>query len=103
MTSEAFAYLKKDFPEEFSKMEILEVEVSRFDLFRSKKKKNKTNVDRFGEKLAEIIEWLDDNCDQPYYAKMNYGESKRSGKALVTVSFYFIEPTDAMGFKLMFQ
>lgn len=103
MTPEAFSYLKKEFPEDFKKMAVLDIDVSRFDLFRVKKKKNKTNKDRFGDKLAGILEWLDGNCDQPFYARMNYRESKFQGSSVVTVSFYFIEPTDAMAFKLMFQ
>ena len=103
MTADAFQYLKTQFPEDFKNMEVLIIEISRFDLFRVKKKKKKTNADRYGEKLAEIIQWLDDNCDQPYYSKTNYAETRRSGKVMADVSFYFVEPTDAMAFKLMFK
>ncbi len=103
MTSEAFSYLKMNFPEDFKKMEVLEIEISRFDLFRVKKKKKKTNKDRYGVILASMMEWLNENCDQPWYAKMNYAESRMARSALTTVQFYFMEPTDAMAFKLMFQ
>ena len=103
MTPDAFLYIKKKFPEEFKAMAILEIHVSRLDLFCVKKEKNKTNSDRYGQHLAAIFEWLDEHCEQPYYVKMNYAESRRVGSALTTVTFYFMEPTDAMAFKLMFQ
>ena len=103
MPADTFLYLQKNFPEDFGKMSKLDVDISKFDLFRGRRKKNRTSVDLYGEQLNEILEWLDNNCDNPYFPKMDWAESRSSGSRFTRVSFYFMEDTDAMAFKLMFQ
>ncbi len=103
MPADTFLYLQKNFPDEFEQISVLNIDIDRFDLFRGKKKKKRTNIDRYGDQLNEILEWLSENCEEPYFAKMNWAESRRSGNRFTSVSFYFMADTDAMAFKLMFQ
>lgn len=103
MTASAFSLIQKQHPDE---MILLELEVSGFTRFRyrrrrknAKPKKKKTNTQKYGEQLASILEWLDDNISEPYYPKLV--QSNRLSWN-TKIAFYFMDEGDAMAFKLMF-
>lgn len=103
MTATAFGYIQKQHPDEMFR---LEIEVSDFKRFRfrrrrknAKPKKKKTNIQKYGEQLASILEWLDENSSDPYFPR-TVQEQKLSWNT--KIEFYFIDESDAMAFKLMF-
>ena len=108
MTTKLFISLP---PEDIEKMTRLDISVNRFNLKmksrlkrRSKKIKSsptKSNKQRYGSELGSIIDWLDENCSSPYYAKFA-DEDAHSTKKDKIVAVYFIEESDAMAVKLMF-
>ena len=104
MTAQAVSFLKTKFPEEYKKMPVVTVTVGQLALFRYKnrKKKKKTDVERYGEHLANILEWLDNNCNEPYYARFDQDTLHRSSTS-ADVIFGFMDETDAFAFKLMFE
>lgn len=114
MTPEAFNLIKTEFPEEFQQMTLVQMPVQRYDMFRVKKRKGKNKKKRstkelYGDVMAEILEWLDENCSAPYFPRFQEGQYNppRKGtiyehKKTTIVEFYFISPGDAMAFKLMF-
>ncbi len=102
MPSATFIYLQNNYPEDFAEMLCLEIEVSNFSMFRSRRrtKKKKTIKERYGEQLTDIIEWLNENCSEPYYPRVSQNQ-KLSWDT--TIEFYFTDDADAMAFKLMFE
>jgi len=100
MTSTAFLHVQNNFPGQMTR---LEMEVASFNMFRYRrirKKKKKTNVERYGEELAAILKWLDENVSEPYYPR------KVTDQKLcwdTKIEFFFIEESDAMAFKLCFS
>ena len=103
MTATAFGYIKKQHPD---KMTRLEIEVSDFTVFRyhrrrkNSKPKKKTNAQKYGEHLASILEWLDENSSDPYFPQLVQGQRLRWD---TKIEFYFVDEADAMAFKLMFS
>ena len=64
-----------------------------------RRKASKNNTERFGIELGPAIDWLDNNTNNEYYAKI-YRES--NGHRIMEVIFYFYDEYDAMAFKLVF-
>jgi len=111
ISATGWTHLKRTYPDDVSKMHHLNIPVNRFNVFLTKqlrrKRKEKlqdkekvTNIDRYGQQLGYILDWLDENCNDMYYAE-NEGISQFTPD--MTVGFYFMEETDAMAFKLMFE
>lgn len=111
ITATGWTHLKKTYPDDVAKMHHLNISVNRFNVFltralRQKKlakiqKQDKiTNVDRYGQQLGYILDWLDENCNDMYYAE-NEGITQYTSD--MSIGFYFMEETDAMAFKLMFE
>jgi len=111
ISATAWTHLKRTYPDDVSKMHHLNIPVNRFNVFLTKALRRKklkklrdkekiTNIDRYGQQLGYILDWLDENCNDMYYAE-NEGISQFT--ANMTVGFYFMEETDAMAFKLMFE
>lgn len=99
MTAETFTFLKRTFPADFEDMPCLEIEVADFLRFRRKSKKKKSEKERYGEQLSEIIEWLNENCNEPFFPRV--AQDQRLSWD-TTIEFYFVDDGDAMAFKLMF-
>ena len=104
MTATAFSYIQKQHPDEMLR---LEIEVSDFTKFKyrrrrknAKPKKKKTNIQKYGEQLASIIEWLDANANEPYFPRL-VQDQRLSWST--KIEFYFMDEGDAMAFKLMFS
>ena len=102
MPATTFMYLRKNFPEDFAQMARFELKVANFSRFRymRKRKKRRTNIEKYGEQLAEILDWLDENCSEPYYPRL-VKDQPLSWDTMV--EFYFTDDTDAMAFRLMFE
>lgn len=102
MPAATFTYLQANFPEDFAQMARLEIQVSNFSMFRSRRrsKKKKTNKEKYGQQLVEILKWLDENCSEPYFPRVSQ-DQKLSWDT--TIQFYFTDDADAMAFKLMFE
>jgi len=111
ISATAWTHLKKTYPDDVLKMHHLNISVNRFNVFLTKRlcqKKIKklqdktkiTNTDRFGQQLGYILDWLNENCNDMYYVQ-NEGISQLT--ADMSVGFYFMDETDAMAFKLMFE
>lgn len=103
MTATAFAFIQKQHPDEMIR---LELEVSGFTRFRyrrrrknAKPKKKKTAIQRYGEQLASILEWLDENISEPFYPRLVQTQRLNWD---TKIEFYFMDEGDAMAFKLMF-
>lgn len=110
ITTTAWSYMKKEFPEEIEKMALIEVSVNRFNMgllrhYRKRKKviKKKTNVQRYGSELGGILDWLEDNCSGQYYPKFRDETIGDSYKTEKIVQVYFMDETDAMAFKLVYE
>lgn len=111
ITATAWSYLKTNYPEELEKMAKIEVSVNRFNLalkrIRRRKsktpRKKKTEVQRYGEELAGILGWLDCNCEGQYYPTFRTEKYSDQHKMEKIVEVYFMEETDAMAFKLVFE
>lgn len=108
MTAEAFTFLKRTFPNDFADMPCLEIEVSSFNNFRTRifrltrnspSTKKKSNKEKYGEQLADIIEWLDENINEPYFPRVSQDQQLSWD---TVIEFYFMDEADAMAFKLMF-
>ncbi len=109
ISATGWTHLKKTYPDDVAKMHHLNVNVNRFNVFltnrlRAKKmaklKDKPTNIDRYGHQLGQILDWLDENCNDMFYVQ-NEGLSQL--RSDMTVGFYFMDEGDAMGFKLMFE
>ena len=109
ISATGWTHLKRTYPDDVTKMHHLNISVNRFNVFltktlrrkKLKKLKNKaTNTDRYGRQLGYILDWLDENCNDMYYAQ-NEGHSILT--ADMSVGFYFMDEGDAMAFKLMFE
>lgn len=51
------------------------------------------------KQLTDLIEWLDNNCLQPYYVTK---EARNGASYTKDVVFYFMDPQDKMIFTLCF-
>lgn len=111
ISATGWTHLKRTYPDDVSKMHHLNIPVNRFSVFLTRSLRQKklaklrkqgkiTNVDRYGQQLGYILDWLDENCNDMYYAE-NQGLLHFTSD--MTVGFYFMEETDAMAFKLMFE
>ena len=108
ISATAWVYLRDNYPDDVKQMHRVDIPVNSFNTLlkkrsrRSKKpkqKKAKTNQQKYGQELGEIIDWLEENCNDQFYAKFQKGSWDDPNKV---VEFFFMEETDAMAFKLMF-
>ncbi len=104
MTATAFSYIQKQHPDEMLRLEIEVSDFTRFKYRRRRKnakpKKKKTSIQKYGEQLSSIIEWLDANANEPYFPRL-VQDQRLSWDT--KIEFYFIDEGDAMAFKLMFS
>lgn len=106
MSTHAYCTIRALYPDDVSKMATITIEVSDFNRFRyRKRRKKRTNTERYGEQLTEILEWLDENCNDHYYPRTaNKVFDKSVGYTAGTnIDFLFMDETDALGFKLCFS
>lgn len=108
LTVKAWEYFKEQYPDDIEDLSYFDVPFDRLNIFPSytkwrkrKKAKNapKSNVERYGLELGPILDWLDDNTNEQYYANIN---RDKEGYRIIHIRFYFFEETDAVAFKLMF-
>lgn len=108
LTVKAWEYFKEQYPEDIEGLSCFDVSFDRLNIFPSytrrgklKKAKNtpKSNIERYGVELGPILDWLDDNTNEQYYANIN---RDKEGYRIIYIRFYFFEETDAVAFKLMF-
>lgn len=105
----AWHEFKKQFPDDIEKMTTFDVSLDQYNLFLprirrkpskySKKAEDKSNIEMFGIELGPMIDWLNENTNDQYYAEV--AEKKRGVRA-IRIKFYFMDEGDAMAFKLMF-
>jgi len=113
ITTTAWSYLKSNYSEEIEKMAMIEVSVNRFNIglkrYRKRKslkprpKKKKNNIQRHGPELGNILDWLEDNCSDQYYPTFIDEKLEDRHKTEKIVQVYFMEETDAMAFKLVYE
>lgn len=102
----SWTYLKKNYPDDVVNMACIKIPVNRFNVFMKKrfgtknKKISKNNVQRYGRQLGCILDWIDENCNDMYYAEP--GDIDFTSSNLI-IEFYFMDETDAMALKLMFD
>ena len=106
LTLNAWNIFKENFPECIEDIITVDFPVSRYNIFikRRRRRKNmpsKTNKERYGKELGTLIEWLDENINEQYHVEFEEKEERYIKNR--TIRFYFMEETDAMAFKLMFE
>jgi len=100
----AWGFFNNEYPHDVAKMQIVEIDLDSFSIpsrFYAYKRKgiSKNNVERYGDKLGNMLDWMDENANYQYYADINRG---RRGVRSSCIKFYFFDDTDALAFKLMF-
>jgi hypothetical protein len=107
ISSQQWTVLNSQFPDDIKNLFFVEVAIDRFTIFRRRStrrgKPNKTNIQKFGCEFGEMLDWIEDNCNEPFYAKtaeaLDYTNITRN----VKMRIYFFDETDAMAFKLVTQ
>lgn len=105
ISTQAWSYFKQNYPSDIENMIKVGFPISRMNVFiqrRRKKRVSKTNIERFGYELGRIIDWLDECCNDHYYAEFDE-KSRGSLSDSVIINFYFMEDADAVAFRLMFE
>ena len=105
LTLKAWQIFKEKYPDDIKDVVTVDFPVNRYNIFikrrrKSKKKPSKTNIERYGKELGTLIDWLDDNINEQYYVAFSGKEEYARDRI---IRFYFMDETDAMAFKLMFE
>ena len=106
LTLNAWQIFKENYPDDVKDIITVDFPVNRYNIFikrRRKKKKKKIaniNVERYGKELGNLINWLDENINEQYHVEFDTNEKYTKDRI---IKFYFMDETDAMAFKLMFE
>ena len=105
LTLKAWQIFKENYPDDIKDVVTVDFPVNRYNIFIKRRRKNKnkpskSNIERYGKELGTLIDWLDKNINEQYYVAFNGKEVYTTDR---TIRFYFMEETDAMAFKLMFE
>ena len=112
ISATSWSYLKSNFPSEVEKMSMIEVPINRFNLairqYRRKTKtsstrKRKTNIQKYGNELGNIVDWLEENCSGQFYPTFKHKSRGQRHTPETIVQVYFMEESDAMAFKLFYK
>ena len=108
ISNRSWQHLKETFPEDIEKLTHVTFTTSRSNIaFLNRrfyrrvagKKLKKTNTELYGVDLGVFFDWLDENSESQYYAKM---DNKTRHQNTVKIDMYFFEETDAIAFKIVF-
>ena len=105
LSKKAWDHFKQEFPEDVKNLTAFEVKLDRSNLktyryYPKKRKKSKTNSQKYGVELGPMIDWLDEIIDNQYYLEL---DRTKQDKVFAILKIYFLEESDAVGFKLVFS
>ena len=113
MSTSAWLFWKENFPDIHAELIKIEIHVMPTSMFtkvaklQAKYDKVSDKNAKFGSQIGQLLDWLDNNSNQPYYAEYandaqrpsRFGYSSGDKLGLI---FYFFDLGDAIQFKLMF-
>jgi hypothetical protein len=102
ISSKQWTYFRSNNPGDLDNLDYIDVNIDDYKNFIRRYSKKRiiktTNRDKFGDQFGKMLDWIEDNCNDPFYAKLI---SRSTTSRTTVLRLYFFDQTDAMAFKLM--